>query len=421
MFQNTNLKLIVGSATSAAGETTLPTFETSGSVGEVIAVESDGTATASGSKKFMVVGINADGTLNTSEIIPVSGVTKARVQAYSAAAQQLDYIGYNGTSGSIDEIASNLYQIVLEFKNFGSVSPESLYRKVASYKSTATASSYSQEAVAAGLVKSLVWNFEREPYKRIEAQMICSEAGDALGTGTATSATVKATYGSKVVTGWADVDDATTNAALAAGNYLRFGTAVTDPIYLIDSIDTTNDTLTLAWAYQGDTALFNDTGLEQVTAADAAAANCGIKIQGIAPQYTVGKDEFEVTRFDTRASGFTSTTVTNSTAATLGVGEGKRVKDIEFQCVGNFGEIYRMGEPHILDHTFEASATGKYDILTIDYEVATRLFQDVTSPRSLMIACSAGTSGTDHTAMNKVIDLINNMTGNTQLSGLSSL
>lgn len=421
MFQDTNLELIVGSATSAAGETTLDTFETSGSVGEVIAVESDGTATASGSKKFMVVGINADGSLHISNVIPVANVTKASVKAYSAGASQLDYIGYNGSTGSMDEIANNLYQIYLEFRNYGAVSPENLYRKVASYKSTAVASTYSQEAVAEGLVESLIRNFSREPYERLRPAMITSDAGDALGTGTATSATIKFTKGSKTVTGWADVDDATTNAALAVGNYLRVGTAVTDPIYKIAAIDTTNDILTLDWAYQGDTALFNDTGLEQVTAADVAAGNCGVKLEGVAAQYEVGKDPYEVVRFKTQIDGFTATTVTESTAATLGNGEGKLIKDMEFDYRGNRGEIYRMGEPFIKSQDFEASSTGKYDVLTIKYFADTKLFQDVTVPAELVIACNAGTAGTDHTAMNKVIDLINNMTGNTQLSGLSSL
>ena len=35
-YQNTNLKVLVGNALTAAGETTLPAFKTSGSTGEII-------------------------------------------------------------------------------------------------------------------------------------------------------------------------------------------------------------------------------------------------------------------------------------------------------------------------------------------------------------------------------------------------
>jgi hypothetical protein len=422
-FQKQNLKVIIGSAATAAGETTLSTFKTSGSVGEVIAVEGDGTAVASTSENIIVVGKNADGTLNTTEAIPVKNVTKAVARKYAAATNKVDYIGFNGTSGSIDETASNLYQIFLRLRNAGSLSAENWYLRDAAYQSSAVAATYSQEAVAEGLVKSLIRNLSREPLSgRMKVEMVTSDAGDALGTGTATGATVVFTKGSRYVTGWANVDDATTNAALAVGNYLRVGTAVTDPVYKIKSIDTTNDILELEWAFQGETTTLNDTGLEQVTAADVAAGDCGIKISGKDEDYSLGRDRFEILDWHTDLSGFTETEVTKATAGSLGEGEGKRVRDLEWFAVGNFGDLYRFDDMafDFYQENLESSATGKYHSITIDYFVKTDLFQDVTMPRQLIIYCSAG-AGTDYTAINKVIDLLNNATGSAQLAALSAL
>lgn len=403
---------MVCSATSAATETTLSAFKTSGAAGEVIAVEEDGTAIASGSTKFKIARLNSDGELDYSETIPVSGITSIKATAYSAATQKVDYIGYNGSTGSIDEIASNLYQINIDLFNYGSLSPENKYFRSAHYESTAVASTYSQEAVAGGLVKSLIWNFKREPQERIRPEMITSDAGDALGTGTATSATVLFTKGSKTVSGWADVDDATTNAALAVGNYLRVGTAVTSPIYLIEAIDTTANTLTLAWEYQGETALFNDTGLEQVTAADVAAGNCGIKLTGIAQSFTVGKTDYQLVNWDLALVDCGTTTVTNSVAASKGIGEGREVASLEWFAEGNFTDPYHgMDFPVDFAPILDASATGKYDTVVINYYHEEDAFVGTKSPRTVQVFGNADTSGTDHTNINVLITDLNTITG----------
>ena len=106
--QKATLKTIVANATTAAVETTLPLFKTAASAGEVIAVESDGTAIASGSDKIMIVGKNDSGVLVVSEPIKVADIKRVSAKAYVAPTEQVDYVGFNGISGAIDVINSNL-------------------------------------------------------------------------------------------------------------------------------------------------------------------------------------------------------------------------------------------------------------------------------------------------------------------------
>lgn len=415
-FQDTNLKVIVATANTAATETTLSAFANTGSVGEVIAVEADGTATAAGSDKIVIVSKLKDGTLDMTEAIPTARITRASVLKYSAPVTQVDYIGFNGTTGAIDEIANNLYQVNMEIQNAGSLSQENVYLKHAHYKSTA---SVSQEGVAEGLVDSFIRNFSREPLeRRPKFEVVNSNAGAALGTGVDD---VTFTKGSKFFTA-TDIDDATTNDALAVGDWIRIGTAVTDPIYRITAIDTTTNVGTLAVPFQGETATIADTGLEKITAANVAAGDCGVKITGWSELYKLGIDRFDVPSWRLQLVGFTNSAITLAAKAKLGNGAGKRVKDKEWFARGNFGDIYRLDrmswDPYA--ENLESSITANYHTLSIHYHELTELVQDVTVPRTVQVFVDAG-AGTDYTNVNKLIDLLNNVTSSGKLAALSAL
>lgn len=403
-FQNTNLKVLVGNATSDAAETTLSAFKASGSVGEVIATDSKGSVVASGTTKFMIALKNADGTLDTTEIMDLSNVKTISAKAYSPAFTKVSAIGYNGSTGAIDVINDNLYQINLELLNYGSLSPENRYLRQAHFQSPS--SSTTQNLVADGLAASLIRNFSREQIARVLVERLCSAAGQALGTGVDN---VTFTKGSKYFTA-TNIDDATTNAALVVGSYIRIGTATNSPVYKITAIDATTNVGTLDVPYQGPTTTIADTGLEQILIADAQAANCGLQISAVDQPFVVGKIRFEpldwrpITLVD-----FGSTEVTELRPASKGIGDGRRVAELEWFAQGNFAERHRMGEPHLYDYRSElkADSNSTYDVLVIDYYVNQTAGMNIVSssaPRTVMVFCDSDNS---HASINGLIGDLN--------------
>ena len=400
-FQNTNLKVLVANATTDASETNLAAFKATGSEGEVIATDSKGSVVTSGTTKFMIALKKADGTLDTTEIMDLSNVKSISAKAYAAATNKVTVVGYNGSTGSIDVINDNLYQINLELLNYGSLSPENRYLRQAHYQSPSSGTT--ESLVADGLAGSLIRNFSREQIARVKVERLSSFAGTALATGLDN---VTFTKGSKYFTA-TDIDNAATNAALAVGDYIRIGTAVSDPVYKITAIDSTNNVGTLDVPFQGDTVTIADTGLERVPVANQAAASFGVKITGVDQPFVVGKIRFEP--IDWRPITLVDcgdTTVTEVSAATKGNGDGRRVAELEWFAQGNFAERYRMGEPHLYDYRseLEAEPSKNYSVLVIDYYGAQKAgmnLVDTSSPRTVMVF-SASTA-----AMNGLITDLN--------------
>lgn len=405
-FQNTNLKVLVANSEVGATETTLSDFKTSAANGETIAVEADGTAIASGSTSIKVLVKDSEGKVRTTEPIQVSGIKHVKAKAYVSDQEQVSYVGFNGTTGSIDVINDNLYQINLEFRDYNAISSLDRYRKQAHYQSAASAS---ELAIAEGLRDSLIRNFSREPEgNRLGFEMVATTTNDlALGTGVDS---VVFTKDSKYVTA-TDVDNATTNAALAVGDLLRVGTAATDAVYRITAIDTTANIITLDQKFQGDTVTVVDTGLRRIPAANLAAQDYGIKISGKPLDFKLGKIQFQKISFYVGLVDSGVTPVTNAQASSSGLGVGKRVAEAEWFALGNFGEMYRMGEPHLYDYVsqLEAVQTNKYDLVSITYRESTYTgFQDNPIQRTVDVYCNAG-DGTDHTNANVLITDLNTL------------
>ena len=317
----------------------------------------------------------------------------------SAAAQteQIDYIGYNGTSGDIETVDSNVYQLNVTLDESDSFGFSQQKYKFAVTKSAASAL---MRDVAWGLTKNFNKNFSREPERDIIAEMVSADAGTPLGTGTATSATVVFTHGSAVVTGWAAVDNATTYAALAVGNYLRVGTAVTSPLYKIASIDATNNTLTLDAPYVGATQTLNDTGLEQITATQVEAAAVGVKLTGRSRTWDSSREP-SVVRFTTAIKDMGSLTeITKSQLPSDGTGTYAQVATIEKFAQGNEGPLYPSNPngPLLREFRTDAVAGTSYDIVTLDLKSKPDGgFTEPVLHKSLVIALPAGFSGTSLT------------------------
>lgn len=85
------------------------------------------------------------------------GDATCTLQSYTAPTEQVSYVGYNGTAGSLDVINSNNYVIGIDLKDF---TRGNIYHKFGAYKSTSSAA---QLDIATGLTDSLIRNFANEP------------------------------------------------------------------------------------------------------------------------------------------------------------------------------------------------------------------------------------------------------------------
>jgi len=411
--QNTNLKVLVANAISDPAETTLSTFKTSGSTGEVLVVERDGTAIAAGSTGIVIAVKKADGTLDQTEVIPTAGIVKASVKSYAAGTNQVDYIGFNGTTGSIDAVNATHYIANLRMQEFGSNSASNYENLVGEFYTDSTAT---QQEIAYGICDSLIASHNELDQERFLIERVHSDAGDAIATGIAN---LTFTKGSKVFSA-TDIDNSGNNTALAVGNYIRIGTTPADPVYKITSIDGTANTGTIDIAFQGDTVSVQDVDVETITAADivAVSANFGIKLTARDLTAVAGKFPVQKFHFSTSLENFGSTTLTaQSTGASVGIGSGAQVREHEWFARGNFGEIFRTGQPYLFDNELVGVSSNNYDILSIDYYLDERERLTYTSsPRSLVVYVNEDSSSA---AMVAFIGKLNDNTVSSELNALA--
>ena len=388
--QNTNLKLIVGNATTASSAADITALLAGGAEGEVRVFSHDGTAAASG-KKFMFAAIK-NGKLDRSEAIDPANILKVSALPYVAPTERVEYIGFNGTSGSIDEITNNLYQVNIELFNYGSLSTENRYLRFGYYESSNVVT---QELVAAGITSSIIRNFARERVKRVIAERVIANAGSAIGT------TGVVTF----VEGQSIAVAATGVGNLVVGDYVRVGgtTDQTLPVYKVVKIS--GNSIHLDVPYQGVTAAVAQASLQRIAAATAASAAFGVKISGWEQHFDAGKFRFEPVDFRVTLVDFGDTDVTMASAATKGRGAGKIVAEEEWFAEGNFGEIHRMGpQPHLYSSDLVANPAANYHVISMVYQhVEEPAFAVSKSPRMINVYVNA----TNTTAINGLIASLN--------------
>lgn len=279
--------------------------------------------------------------LNLNDIIAYSGV------AGVAAREQVDFIGYNGTTGDVQVLANNFYLIKLEHvPNQFAYGKRPANYKYGTYQSPAglTQNAAGQLNVANGLINSLVTNFRpnRNTDWRVKSELVASDTTTAFGATTATA--MAFTRYSKAVT----VTTGAAGVTITAGTYLRIGatTATTAPIYRVATGAvigaSTTGTIILETVYQGDTGPITVAG--GVTFVASLAGNFGIKITGIKQKYDVNRwRQYDKVRFNTFLEGFPNTatpTVVTSTAALDGVAVYEQVANDEYISWGDEGQIF---------------------------------------------------------------------------------
>lgn len=279
-----------------------------------------------------------------SDFIKAGDIISVNPIAADAGNEQTTFIGYNGTSGSIDAIANNVYRLKVEFMQTGRTGQGMREFFDLFYKTGAAAT---QASIAFGI----------EPLLR---KYFNDKVDDCAETAVITAATVTNTdrfanaatvvKGSKFVTLATNLNN-THGTAVAAGigDYVRLGTAAGEigavalgsPLYKIVGITNTT-TLELDRPVTGASGTYTAaTAASWIPAATVEAAASGIKVTGLPLTHIPGKFPYQRIVMNISGTDFGGTSF-STTAMKLGNGRAEQIKDLEWFTHGNTGYRYRV-------------------------------------------------------------------------------
>lgn len=344
----------------------------------------NGAAVLTAGQRFSIVTKNSKGVIVESPVVEYDNISSKKAVDTAASSQRVRSIGFNGTSGAINDANSTNYVAHIFWKdNSKTFGGHGEPVKFAAYYSSTSAN---QAEIANGLAANFNKNFKRENPTIIKAEVLLNHAGADVISGNLT-----VTNGSKYV---AAATDAT---VYAIGDYIRFGTAVTDPCYLITDVDGTNDIITLAIPYQGDSATVTDAAATNVTAANAATADAGVKLSGLPTTGTFvpGMIRYDVTDFKIELkSEFDGTPQSSQSTPSKGSGTYYEVAQNEWFLKGNRGEAFRVAD-YPVANVLESVEGKTYDQITISYATygARTIDREVGSFGTIMIATEDASAG----------------------------
>lgn len=314
--------------------------------------------------------------LLVSDLIDVMSVKSYDITAYSATQEQIDFVGYNTSSGSTQAIDYNTYMLRLHFDNH-----RHRIIKHGVYKSSSSAA---QNAIIDGITVSLEANMRPEngEDQLVKIERICSAAGTSN-----TSGDITVINGSKYITAVTDIDHNT----VVIGDYYRLGATTTSgPLYKIVAINVGGAQVAeLDIPYQGASGTVTDGNAEFVSAADAAAADWGIKLTGLPPTFTRGRSDYHKIGWDLELSDFGTTTETNTQGALLGTGTYGQVSEIEDFLQGNETAPFRQeNRGPALTRRVDVLADDTYDLMRLEFadKMQSNLGPVNNSPKRIVIA-----------------------------------
>lgn len=356
------------------------------------------TATTGAAAKTFRIGYKStNGELIMSDVIDPKTVKNYRGKINAAPAEQVTYVGYNGTSGSIQAINSNRYIVTLNFENDTVNGNMDRLVKYGTYTSDSAATSLE---VASGLALNLYNNLKNELEYRVKVERVSSGAQTAVPTG---CDNFTFTNGSKYFT-VTDIDDATGTAALVVGDALVIGSGTTVATYVIASIDAVANIGTFDVPFAGTSATIADGSLKVVVKAAADAASWGLKLTGVAKPWKLGWYPFNKVKFVIGLDDCGTTTVTYTTAATIGTGNYESVAEAEWFAQGNEGGMsrYRIrGDGPAYEARKDAESGHYYSTLsfTHKHEMQSEIGPVNNSPKSVVLFLNTGaTAGQAYSA-----------------------
>ena len=311
------------------------------------------SALATGDNFFVVQGRGTSKSLMKSPLM-TKGKTKFSIAKFKAAVQQITTIGYNGTTGALPIASNTDFWIKIRKRDNDAANrsqPFSLFAGPVRTDATGT-----QAELACMLARSGNQNFKNEPANHyLDFNLLCSDTGTAIG---AVGDTVVGTAGSKIVT----ITEVTAVATIAVGDFFRAGTATTAPVYKVvaSTVAGTSGTLTLDRALVADVNLLGTTS-EYITAANAATANFGVTLTGVAAPFDVNQfRDYYANRFTATFSDAT-TLVTHTQGAYNGNGVWQQVAMDEYMSYGYEGEMQQLAVPSVpRDQFVKIPGVGTY-------------------------------------------------------------
>jgi len=352
-----------------------------------------------------------------SDLIMQETITNYRGTTGSAGAEQVSYIGFNGVAaGALEVNNSTLYvvRIVLRETSLTGQGQEIILN--APYKSDAAAT---QQEIGDGMAVSLNNVMKRQVVPPVRVDLVSDAAVDNADAFDEDATVVNGQNAFVCATGTAGGD------TVVVGDYVRFsetpavtGTALTDGLYKITAIDLPNYTVDRAIQAPSGSYTASKAVAEMMQSADVVAGDLGIKLTGIARTFAMPKWRYSKVSFLAGLDdGFGATTVSYTTAMSLGVGTYAQIAELEWDLLGNDGDIYR-GDFLYAAHKTDADADATYSCLGLNY-YGNHPTQGVgvTPRRSKQLVLAFAKGHADTEAADIVVDIFDAYT--TQLSGLA--
>jgi hypothetical protein len=346
--------------------------------------------------------------IRAEDVISVTG------KAVVAAAEQVTFIGYTGSANSISVINDNVYKLNLQFDTIGRTGRGNSWPVDVMYISDAAAT---QTSVAFGLLDNLRLSIAKQPEETATLRLINSAAlvGDDRFTSTVTTV-----HGSKYLTFSANFAVIGADQTLAVGDLIRIGTAA-DIAGAVALGSTVYKVVTLVSAtvveidrpFTG--ASGTNTGSQDTSIITAATVgNYGIRIDGVAPTWVLGKRPWSKVTFKVGLTDFGSTVVTYNTAASLGAGGVQSIQDLEWFCHGEQGDRYRSDYMY-QGYTSQAGAATTFRQLCIMWAPGSRvegIGGPGHNPKQLILAMEAGPSVPNNNDQSDILyDVVTAYTG----------
>jgi len=102
----------------------------------------------------------------------------------------------------------------------------------------------------------------------------------------------------------------------------------------------------------------------------------------------------------------------NAVAGSTGVGNGKKIADLEYFCMGERGDQYRMmGWPNNIDTKYLVDPSKEYNILELHFAFTDTGVNSYRSEKDITIVFPMGASGSEYDEINALIGAINSAAG----------
>jgi hypothetical protein len=346
-----------------------------------------------------------------SDLIEQADIITAKGIETSAAAEQVTYIGYTGSANSIAVINDNVYKLNIQVEQIGRTGRGNPYPIDIMYRSDAVAT---QTSVAFGIMGNLVPTLAKEAEKPIVARLINSCA---LVNNDRFTSTVTAVQGSKYLTFSANFAT-TSGLTMAVGDLIRIGDASDDVTAAVALGSTVYKVITLVSATVVEIDRpFTGAGGVATASTDASlipiatVGNYGIRLDGVAPTWVLGKRPWNKNIFKVGLTDFGSTIVTESTRAALGKGLENQIRDLEWFTQGEGGAKYR-GDFISQGYTSRVEASGTYKQISLTWASKSRtesIGGAGHNPKQLIIALHSTADNND--ANDIIIDVLEAYTG----------